>query len=1260
MIFRLAKFGVILSTTLALIGCPDDGGEGFAELEEKAAFQDQPTALTDPRAIVIKSYFPEEETVKASKNEVITFVLTLENPDPSIEYTFAIDGNEVQSGSNSFYSLVPGTLAVGSHEVVVTASNPVDSQSHTFNLVINSAPTVSSQAPLKGGVEINCEEEIAVFKASFEDADDDEMTVEVLLNGQDPVLVDPTILVSKTSSDATIIMQNDCENQSENNTLVVTADDGTDLTAVTWNYSVSEVVVDIGELGNSAIEFTPATHDFGYVKANTGESSRTIVAKNTSAHPIYIKEILGNTDQFSIPSHTCKITPLVFSPGESCTIDIKYAPKAAGAHSTFVKISYDDTAGEGDLFSLAGITGAGVGDLDFDGINGIDNVTNKSLRLNWEQQSNVTSFVIFKISSGNQIYVDTIVNENSNVTSYTVTGLQAKKIPDTHTYRVRAVDVFGNMDSNTSDKSATLLPNRDPSLNSLPNRDFFTGELSPAINANDAFSGGDTDQDGDPLIYSCTYERITQAEIDAMTNTPNGLVPNGSPNCDDLPIEGGGTASFNTETGILSGWTPRDSGGTTDVDTVFEIAITAEDPYDGTPFTEVFRVDIEAGTPPPPSITSASPVTSNVSVTTDNTPEVTGTARANMTIKLYANSCIADNLIGSGSADSNGDWTVTGTISETNNGTGIPVYASATNAIGNESACSTLPLTYYLDNQAPSVVTVESTNPVGPASKTTVTVSGQTEADATVKLFDNSSCSGAEIASGSADGSGNYAIAVDVSAPSITTFAATATDTIGNSSTCKSSAISYQAYAIGSGIAWFQGEESTQSTQLNLASAYALEWTSGDFDYDYFSWSSSSNAERVTIKQNGTYMVAATVPQTFISGTYRSAVKLKVYVNGSEVEGTDGESSYIRNDSGHSESSSHIATLIPGLSTNDYIEVKVIGTAGEGGDEAVNITSKASLYLEHIDTTSRKIFHAYSNVATNINTSGTKIVWDRSLQAIAGNGSSTGFANAIYTHTNGTEGITLGEEGDYLVFVNIPIYSTGQRVNPAIEVTLGDGTTQTIVEGGQGKQGYIRADSNHNNASVHWSGVIHGVEAGEILQIRIKREAESSTTTIQSGNYASLTIEKINTDSNVLSLTADRPTGSTNWNPSGTDTIAWSDSKVSDITHFGHDPSLSNHEIEIQTDGDYLLIYNDSLTSSIQRANPIIKVLKNGVAISGAEVKSHYIRAVSNHNESSGSLVFLLRDLKSDDVISITTKQEAAAGIVTSDDKAVLVLIRKP
>jgi hypothetical protein len=69
----------------------------------------------------------------------------------------------------------------------------------------------------------------------------------------------------------------------------------------------------------------------------------------------------------------------------------------------------------------------------------------------------------------------------------------------------------------------------------------------------------------------------------------------------------------------------------------------------------------------------------------------------------------------------------------------------------------------------------------------------------------------------------------------------------------------------------------------------------------------------------------------------------------------------------------------------------------------------------------------------------------------------------------------------------------------------------------------------------------------------------------------------------------------------------------------------------------------------------------NDTPIGGAETKCHYIRSATGHEESSGSLVYLLNNVTAGDLVTVKVgrETESATGDVTADKGALLMLWRK-
>lgn len=632
--------------------------------------------------------------------------------------------------------------------------------------------------------------------------------------------------------------------------------------------------------------------------------------------------------------------------------------------------------------------------------------------------------------------------------------------------------------------------------------------------------------------------------------------------------------------------------------------------------------------------------------------DVTGFPR--IAITLTSGTVYANYFSGSGSANHIYRYTTGATDNDADGITMIsPLDNNSGTNIGSVNGLNAV-LTYTLPNTsgiiidtiAPAAPVLVDSTPESKSDIKTPTINGTTEANASIELFTDAGCTISE-ATGVADGAGNFGILTSVVDYTPENYYAIATDQAGNVSTCSVSTIQYESYTIAAGLAWMQGSTTTApsaNTNFNQATAYPIVWDiNREFDSNDYEHFSGTNPERLTILSAGDYLASLTMPLT---GTAtRGVVQAEIRVNGIVVDGAITQSTYIRNTSGHNETSGNINVLLYNLSVNDYVEVYVQQVAAAG---TVTASPHASLLLEKVDA-ARTIFSAHAtqtNVSTNLNPATAEpLEWIEEFK-------DTGFTHSDLTNPGN---ITLNNSGDYLVHVNIPFDAAVARANPKLQVKI-DGV---LVNGGEASQAYIRNSGGHTESSIHFSSILYNVGAGAVLTIEMIQEGAAGTVPVMAGKKASLFIEDINTTNDVLMLRATQLTGGTNWNPAAKDTISWSLADVVDSSIYTHSTVTNNHQITIQAQGDYILGYNNVFTSTVQRANPRITIEINGVEESGAISASHYIRSASGHNEASGNMNFLLRDLQVGDVITISSVAEANTGTVTAKEDALLYMIKK-
>jgi len=104
--------------------------------------------------------------------------------------------------------------------------------------------------------------------------------------------------------------------------------------------------------------------------------------------------------------------------------------------------------------------------------------------------------------------------------------------------------------------------------------------------------------------------------------------------------------------------------------------------------------------------------------------------------------------------------------------------------VGNVSPCSTVNVTYFLDDDPPGAPTITGTDPDSPSNVGAPLVEGAAGPDAAVAVFVGTVCTGTPAATTTADGSGDWSVATPVTANASNTLRAQQTDGAGNASPC--------------------------------------------------------------------------------------------------------------------------------------------------------------------------------------------------------------------------------------------------------------------------------------------------------------------------------------------------------------------------------------------------------------------------------------------------------------------------------------------
>ncbi|HMQ09669.1 MAG TPA: hypothetical protein PKC21_04890 [Oligoflexia bacterium] len=472
-----------------------------------------------------------------------------------------------------------------------------------------------------------------------------------------------------------------------------------------------------------------------------------------------------------------------------------------------------------------------------------------------------------------------------------------------------------------------------------------------------------------------------------------------------------------------------------------------------------------------------------------------------------------------------------------------------------------------------------------------------------------------------------------------------AKDSSGNTSATTTS----DPWQLNYNYAKFTSTTTTSGSNLNANTSSPLEWSAEVLDDAVFAHNDAS-AQDIIFLKSGNYLAQLTLPME--SNVQRSNVRVDFYLDGALVQGGRSESAYIRNASNHTEASNHVHFLIPSVMPNQTLRVEVSQQAASG---TVNITDQASLVLNKLPTD----HHAFSALASvssggsNFNmTTPQALLWDRSADDV--------FDATTYTHNSGDSSISLNQTGDYLLYFNLPLNDPNGNRNDRTSVRAEIKINGVSV--GFARQGYLRRGSGHNESSIHWAGIIRNININDNLTVELARDTSvSQAVNISIGQTASLFIQHIQTpeyiDLSGSTLNNGNP-GQNNLNQSGH--LEWTTQNSIDSSTFNHNASNNSDNITINQNGDYYIVFNTTLTSTVQRANPIFTLHLNGAALPGHECKSNYIRSQNNHNHASCSMVTLLHDLQVGDTLSIKSELEAASGTVTASFPNNLLIWKRP
>ena len=441
------------------------------------------------------------------------------------------------------------------------------------------------------------------------------------------------------------------------------------------------------------------------------------------------------------------------------------------------------------------------------------------------------------------------------------------------------------------------------------------------------------------------------------------------------------------------------------------------------------------------------------------------------------------------------------------------------------------------------------------------------------------------------------------------------------------------------GYGVFKGTQTTNSTTLNQTTAYALQYSASSFNSQYFTHSTSTNSQNITIQYAGNYILSSSIPvYRTTTNTGVASLTATVKVNGTAVNrGYSANSFTAGSTTSPRGSGNNMSIILENLAVNDVITIETVNNALATEVLTVPSGKQFSTVLEYVPAESQVFTGTGTTLVgggTNFNpASSTKILWTESIKG------------SNYTHSNSTnpENITLTAAGNYLVSVNIPVTGALTSGKPTTTIFVG-GSSSTTNNGTStiGASAFISNTNSHTTSSANYTNIIYGVTAGQVLDVR-QVATTAGTLTVPAGKVATIYIQKLDTSSDYYIGNGT----TTSWNTATTTNVGWVTDKQIDTSIFTHSTSTNTHQITALAAGDYMLFFSDYITSTTSYTNPIVYVLVNGAATPVGVCKAHHNLSTNTLRPMTCNLQTMLT-LSANDVVSMTTIRDVTTGTASN------------
>lgn len=185
--------------------------------------------IGNPNVANIDSYSPLNDPFILLSSAIQTFTVSASGQSP-LAYVWRLDGNIVAGCTGSYCDLNATSIIAGAHTLEVTVTDAGStSDSHTFNVIRNAPPSLSSISPTLSNLKINIANSQA-FGTNITDANGHSMTVTWTLNN-----ASSPYLVSNSTLSATSATLNPHVSLVGNNTIKLEVTDGYETVSRTWS-----------------------------------------------------------------------------------------------------------------------------------------------------------------------------------------------------------------------------------------------------------------------------------------------------------------------------------------------------------------------------------------------------------------------------------------------------------------------------------------------------------------------------------------------------------------------------------------------------------------------------------------------------------------------------------------------------------------------------------------------------------------------------------------------------------------------------------------------------------------------------------------------------------------------------------------------------------------------------------------------------------------------------------------------------------------